>query len=191
MTFVTNSSLVTTNASAYVVVPPPGGHGADPATELGVSGFSVFFQFSNSELGSIPTNILYNKIGIIKNPVAANSLWGYSNGTPFTSNTFNQLLVAGVTTQFAVGTQLVGLTSNAVGTVAFCNTSVMYLTGDKYFVDFETVQNVSNSYQNTVLTIVSLGNLYTKNTNPLYIANISNINRANGQTEAYKLVIQI
>jgi hypothetical protein len=183
------SNNVITPANVYAIVPPPGGHGSNPLVELGVQGFSAYFAFSNSESNTIPTNISYNKIGIIKNPSYLNA--NNTQGNSYTSNTFNQLLVANVSTTFAVGTTVVGQNSGALGTVAFSNSTQLYLTGDKKFKNNETVVASSNNLQNTVLTISSLGNLYAKNINPLYITNINNINRSNNQVESYNLIVQI
>ena len=101
------------------------------------------------------------------------------------------MLVGNTTISFAVGSSVIGSNSGSLGTVAFSNTTTIYLTGDKSFQNNEVIYSANNPTQNCALTIVNLGNLYTKNINPLYITNISNINRSNTQSESYKLIVQI
>ncbi|MGZ4849811.1 MAG: hypothetical protein ACXV2C_00295, partial [Candidatus Bathyarchaeia archaeon] len=187
---VTNSSAVTSNASVYAIVPPPGGHGYDPASELYTQGMGVAFTFSNSESNTIPTNVGYNQIGIVSNPNTLNS--NTAPGAGYTTNTFSAVLQANLTptTTFVVGNTVTGKTSGAVGTVAFCNGTNIYLTGDKYFANGETIVS-SNGVTSANITINTLGQVYTKPLKPLYIQNISNITRSNTGAESYKLVIAI
>jgi len=151
------------------------------------------YSFINSESNTIPTNVLYNKIGIIKNPNVLNAN-GSKSSVNFSSNTFNQLLYANVSSAitFPVGSQVEGVTSSSLGTVAFSNSSVIYLTGDKFFVNNETIVSTTNSSLTTSIAINSgQGQIYARDIIPLYYQNISNVNRANAQTEAFKLIIQI
>lgn len=183
-------------ANLYAIVPPPGGHGSDPATELNVKGLAINFKFSNSEFLTLPTsNVLYNKIGIIKNPYSfvANTKFGTVNkGSKFVSNTFNQLLVANVTASalFTPGDFVTGVKSGARGTVVFSNTTQVYLSGDKNFINNERLANSSGVVVCNI-SIVSVGDIYTKDLKPIYIDNINNVNRSNTQTEVYKLIIEI
>ena len=174
--------------SAYAIVPPPGGHGADPVNELNCQGFVTGFYFANNELNTIPTEVQYNKIGIIKNPYSM-----YANGSinsRTSANTFNQVLMATVSPSkiYSVGDTIISSNTGAVGTVAFSNSSVLYLTGDKYFNSGDTVSNGSVF---TVITINTIGDLYAKNIVPLYIQNVTNVQRANNRTESFRLIIQI
>ena len=190
VSIITNNALVTVPATLYAVVPPPGGHGYDPVSELSMQGISFNFSFSNTEFSTIPTNIGYNKVGIIKNPISSNSVGGPSNNL-YNANTFNQLLVGTTTIAFNLGDQLYGQTSNALGTVAFSNSTTVYLTGDKYFENNEIIISTSNSLMFSTFNINSYGNLYTKYLTPLYISNIPNINRSNTSTETFKLVVEL
>lgn len=183
-------------ANVYAIVPPPGGHGVDPSSELNVKGLSINFSFSNTEFGTIPvSNTLYNKIGILKNPysLVSNVVNGtIEKGARYSSNTFNQIMVANISPShvFALGEQVTGVNSHSVGTVVFSNTSQVHLTGDKYFIDSEGIANNSGSVVGNI-AIVSVGSIYQKDIKPIYVENINNINRANTQTETYKLTIEI
>lgn len=190
VSIVTNASSVASNATAYAIVPPPGGHGFDPASELFVQGMGISFTFSNSESNSIPTNITYNQIGIFNDPLTLNT-----NNTPglaYTTNSFSQVLQANLspTTTFVVGNVVTGTSSGAVGTVAFCNGTNIFLTGDKSFANNETIVS-SNGVTSANININTLGQVYAKSIKPLYIQNISNVVRSNSAAESYKLVITI
>ena len=183
-------------ANVYAIVPPPGGHGFEPATELNLKGFAVAFRFSNTESATIPTaNVLYNKIGILKNPYAlvVNSTSGeLSKGAIYTSNTFDQVLTANISPSFIfnIGETVIGANSGARGTVVFSNTTQVHISGDKYFSNGENIANSSGTIVGSI-TINQVGDIYTKDIKPIYIDNINNVNRSNTQTEVYKLTIEI
>lgn len=185
-----------TGANVYAVVPPPGGHGNDPVTELNVKGLAISFNFSNNESSTFPTaNVLYNKIGIIKNPYALTTRVRFgtvNKGAKYTANTFNQLLIANVTSAalFNPGDFVTGVRSGARGTVVFSNTTQLYLSGDKNFINNERIANSSGSIVSTI-QIKKVGDIYTKDLKPIYIDNINNVNRSNTQTEVFKLTIEI
>jgi len=185
-------------ANLYPIVPPPGGHGAEIVSELNVKAFGVTFNFSNTEISTIPTNLSYNKIGLIKNPhiLISNTMIGAANniskGNTFTSNTFNQILEANLLTpvSFSVGDKVTSNVTSSVGLVAFANTSKIYLVGDKTFANGELITS-SNGAVSSEIEILTVGDIYQKDIKPLYVQNINNINRSNTQTESFKLIIQI
>lgn len=182
-------------ANVYAIVPPPGGHGADPITELNVMGYTINFGFSNSEFDSIPDYITYNKIGLIKNPneLVSNTTTGtLSKGAKYTADTFNQLLTVNtsVSTILAAGTTVFGANSKARAIVVSSNSTQIQLAGDKYFIDGEGLANSSGAVLCNI-TIKSVGNIYTKDAKPLYIDNINNVTRSNTQTEVFKLTVEI
>jgi hypothetical protein len=176
-------------ANLYCIIPPLGGHGADPTRELNVKGLIVAMNFSNSESNTIITsNAVYNKIGIIKNPYSLQA--NTEKGNRYSANTFDQLLKANVTSTYTLGETVIGETSGAKGVVVFSNSTQLYMVGDKHFANGEYIGNttVSNS---SIITINSLGDLYSKDLSPLYVQNINNLNRSDISTESYKIVIQI
>ena len=117
-----------------------------------------------------------------------------AKGTRYSSNTFNEVLKANLSpilsSLFAVGSTVSGNTSGAVGTVVFCNTSTVYLTGDKYFANNEYITN-SNGSITTTLVINTLGDVYTKGMKPLYVQTVDTVARTNTQNESFKLIIKI
>lgn len=170
------------------ICPPPGGHGSNPASELFVNGLAVQFKFSNSEGSTIATNVKYTKVGILKNPYALNA--NNTKGSAFTANTFSQVLKANVSpsTTFSNGAYISGNTSLANGIVAFSNSSVVYIVGDK---DFSNGEVVTSNGQSANITITTLGDIYAKDIVPLYMQNTDTITRSATQNEAFKVVINI
>lgn len=178
------------NAAVYAIVSPAGGHGSNPSIELNIKGIVFGFNFSNTESNTIPTaNIVYNKIGIIKNPYTLNA--NNTKGSLYTSNTFNNLIKANTSYTFAAGQTLIGANSGARGIVVFANSTAVHLAGDKGFINGEFVTNSTSTANLATITITSIGNVYTKDITPLYVQNINNVNRSNTQIEAFKINIQI
>lgn len=189
-TSIVSNTIYGVGANVYCVVPPPGGHCSNPISELGVKGYCIATTFANSEGNALPTNITYNKIGLIKN---INSLQANNTkGSRYSTNTFNQVLVANVSpsTTYTVGDIVTGLTSNAIGTVAFSNSSVVYLTGDKKFISGEYL-NSSDNTKSAIININRIGDIYTKDLFPLYVQNIDNVTRSASQNESFKIIIQV
>lgn len=195
-----NASIVSAfgkGANVYCVVPPPGGFGYNPASEIGIVGVAFSLNFANSESNTILGNsVVYNKFGIIKNPhtLLANT----AKGSIYTGNTFNQTLTANLSSPSIIpttGDHVIGQSSNARGVVVTCNSTTIVMTGDKHFIDGEMIKISSNTFVTnasiSTIDIVSRGDVYTKDIYPLYVQNINSVNRSNNQTESFKLIIKI
>lgn len=188
---IVSNTIYGSGASAYAIVPSPGGHGSNPEVELNMQGYAVNFSFSNTESGTIPSNISYNKIGIMKNIHTLNT--NGTKGSVYSANTFKQILSANVTLSsflYQSGEIVKGQTSGSLGRVVFCNTSVLYLVGDKTFSNNENIVS-SNGNLIVPISINTLGNIYAKDIYPLYVQNINNITRSNTQSETFKLIVKI
>jgi hypothetical protein len=190
--YLTSNSYYGNGAQLYPICPPKGGHGYNPAVELDIQGYSIYNTFSNSEANTIPTNITYSGIGIIKNPYIMNV--DTTKGSNLYPNTaFNQVLTTNttITNIFSIGDQVLGSNSGALGIVALSNTSVLYLVGDTGFSNNEIVVSQSNNSITANICINSIGNIYTKDLSPLYVQTVNSVTRSNTQNEAFKLIIQI
>lgn len=187
-TIVSNSSYGT-GANLYCIVPPPGGHGANPKSELFTRAVAFAFEFANSEANTILTSCQYNKIGILKNPYIMNSDTT-KNATPFTTATFSQMLEANTTAAFSNGEIVTGNTSGAKAAVVFSNSTYIYLAGDKDFSNGEYIVS-ANGTLSAQITINNIGNIFTKDITPIYTQNINDVVRAADQTEQFKVIIQI
>lgn len=179
-------------ANLYAIVPPPGGHGSNPSSELGVNGFVVSFNFSNTESNTILVTTQYNKIGLIKNPYYI-SQSTRNKTTAYSSNTFSSVLRANLdfgSSIFSTGDIVIGANTGSRGTVAFCNSTVVCLTGDKRFTN-ERIVSTNNSSLSANITINTVGDIFTKDIAPLYVQNISNVIRSGNQAESFKLIIKV
>ena len=185
------TSTLGSGCNLYAIVPPAGGHGSDTISELNVQGIAVYFEFANTESSTIPIDVLYNKIGIIKNPysIVQETL---VKGSAYTNQTFNQLLKAHIISPsaFIPGETVRGISSGAKGIVAYSNTSEVYIVGDKRFANLEYIVS-SNGSLSTQINVYSYGSIYGKDIKPLYVQNINNVNRSNSQSESFKLIIQV
>ncbi|CAB4162796.1 hypothetical protein UFOVP787_119 [uncultured Caudovirales phage] len=185
------SSIYGSGANLYCIVPPPGGFGHTPASELNMKGIAFAFSFANNESNTILTsNVVYNQIGLIENPYSLGA--NNTKGAYFNSNTFSQTTKANVSPSytFSYGETIVGANSGSRATVIFSNSSVVYFVGDKNFIDGEYIANTSN-VNVTTISITNSASLYAKDVKPLYIQNINNVNRSNTQTESFKIIIQV
>lgn len=185
-----SNTLWGSGAAAYAIVPPPGGHGSDPASELDIKGFSAGFRFSNSELNTIPDYVTYSKIGILKNPYVMD--FNFEKGSRFQANTFDQLLkfqINNVGYTFDVEDVIYGESSGAKGIIAFVNSTAMYIAGDRNFEDGERI-TYANGMPTLNITIQSEGAIYTKDVRPLYVQNINTVERSNTQNESFKLIVE-
>lgn len=192
-------SSVGSGANLYPIVPPPGGHGYDPASELNMKGFCVAFSFSNTEFGkysnsstsTIPIDITYNKIALIKNPYEMDI--DGNKGDRFWSNTFDQRFITSISPNhtFTFDDLIVGESSGARGRVVFSNGSHVGFVGDKSFEEGERILDENLTYITTSNSFVTRGDIYNKEIRPLYVQNINNVERSNTQTESFRLIIQM
>ena len=116
-------SVVTgSGASFSVVVPPPGGHGADIYRELGANKVLVYSRIENSDVTNpdFPTGNQFARIGIIENP----QQFGSTNQLTIASasGVYGLKLVGAATTSMSVKVdgeirQTTGIGSTAVGQI--------------------------------------------------------------------------
>lgn len=142
---------------------------------------------------SVTANLTYNKIGVIKDPYELYGL-GEKGTVQFSSNTFDQIFKADLNPDIGSGLDkdsiVVGQTSGAKGKVVFCNTSQIYLVGDKHFVNNEVIEHVGSSVT-TNINITHRGDIYAKDFRPLYVENVNDIERADDQSETFKIIIRV
>ena len=109
-------------ASFSVIVPPPGGHGADIYRELGANKVLVYSRIENSDVTNpdFPTGNQFARIGIIENP----QQFGSTNllTASSASGVYGIRLAGAATTSMSVAidgeiTQTVGVGSTAVGQI--------------------------------------------------------------------------
>lgn len=186
-----SNNVYGSGSEVYCIVPPPGGHGSNPANELHMKAISVGFQFANTESGVISTNCAFTQIGLIKNPSTLNA--NNTKGSLFTSNAFSQLLEANVVLPqtLSVGQYVLGNTSGARGQVVTSNSSYIELVGDKAFSNGEVIYSEDDPTVFGTITLNTRGGIYPKDLTPLYVNNINNVERTVEQTESFKIIIQV
>lgn len=116
-------SVVTgSGASFSVIIPPPGGHGADVDKELGANRVLIYSRIENSDVTNpdFPTGNQFARIGVIKNPL----INGTSNllTASSASGVYGLRLTGAATTTMSVSVdgqvrQTIGVGSTAVGKI--------------------------------------------------------------------------
>ena len=185
-----SNTIYGSGANLHCIVSPPGGHGYDPISELGLEAIGINFSFVGNEANTITTAAGYNRIGIIKNPYSLTA--NLEKGTIFTDNSFDQLLHGTISPEvsFNANEIVTGQDSGAVGIIAYQDGDEIALIGDKHFTNNELIIS-SNGSLSTTLTINTHGQIYTADLWPLYTQNVEDVSRANNTSETYKIVIRI
>jgi len=139
-------SVVTgSGASFTVIIPPPGGHGADIYRELGSNKVLIYSRFENSDVTNpdFPVGNQFARIGIIKNP----EMQGSSNllSDPTVSGMYGVRLAGAASTTMVVQNdgivkQTVGVGSTAIGKIiSYDNTTrVLNYWQDRSLADGST-----------------------------------------------------
>lgn len=70
---------VTNQAAVRPIISPYGGHGVDPAAELGAIRACMSVTFEGDEGNTIPFKNEYKQIGVIKDPIFSNVYFSYTN----------------------------------------------------------------------------------------------------------------
>lgn len=187
---VLSNTIYGSGATLQCIVAPPGGHGYDPESEIGVAGMGIGFSFSNTESDTISTGVSYNRIGLYQNPYIMSS--DGTKGAEYSAATFDQLLTGTMypTVTFANTETVIGQDSGAKGIVAYTSNDNIYIIGDKDFANGELIVS-SNGDVSTTLTINTLGDIFVKDLVPFYTQNIDDVIRANNQSESFKIILQV
>lgn len=116
-------SVVTGSGAVFtVIIPPPGGHGADIYRELGSNKVLIYSRFENSDVTNpdFPTGNQFARLGIIKNP----EMQGSSNilTDPTVSAMYGVRLAGAASSTMVVANdgvvkQTVGVGSTAIGKI--------------------------------------------------------------------------
>ena len=102
----TGNAVVANNAVLRAVISPPGGHGANPATELGGTNLGISVTLNTTEsAGKSVANNDFRIISIINNPSFAKVVLGVTNAVSFSvGDTVKQPVKIADTTQYNTGT---------------------------------------------------------------------------------------
>lgn len=170
------------NATAYAIISPEEGHGSNPASELGAD--TVGLSVSTNSFDNLPPWGKYRQVSLIQNPTAA------SNLANFQETTFNQMLNFGVLTApslLSVGEEIRGFNSRATATVAFMNTTSIYVLNEVgTFNPYETITSLSSG-KTVVISTINNKDLVPYSSEVLYYKNIEPISRTGIKSEDVKI----
>ena len=182
-----------TNASARVVISPPGGHGKDPLTELGGAYLLMNIKLRGSESGDkLIVNNDYRQIAIVEEP------YYWKTTLPASNTVFTQLTTVslnGVSAEYVEdeivyqGSSIANATFK--GTVAQWDSSnnIMRLSNVEGTPAAELLIG-STSTGARFLDSVTAPDLQPYSGKLLYINNIKPIERSADQTESFKIVLK-
>ena len=206
-----------TLADITPILPPKGGHGYDPVSELGGYFVMVNSKLTQDESGAFTTTNDFRKIGLLTDPNTDGVYTRYTSDTATQSKTFtyisNTAAIAGdITLTQAVGAN--GATAYVVDVNASAKTiRVVNITnGANASVGYDgrpgswqcTTTNVASSTDgvtnatatftytggSAVLTNVANGSMQIGSGNIIYVENRAPVARASDQTEDIKLIIE-
>ena len=168
--------------AAYSIISPPGGHGSDVISELGTDIMGISVETKPTD--EFPTWATYRQIGLLFNPKAS------SNSVTFSGLKFNYMLnfeLFNTTDIFNAGDTIRGLLSKSTATVAFMNTTSMYvLNSIGTFRSYETIIS-GDTGKTCTITIINNPELVPYSGEIFYYKNIQPINRASITKEQVKL----
>lgn len=170
---VTANSVVGVQAESAlkVILPPPGGHGANAITELLCNKLELSVKISNNESNTVSTKNGFRQVGILQDPLFANVLLTTTNVTGiFTSSeTVYKISPSLICSNVSVNT-----TSNALS-VTLDTYRNNLKANDMIYLEGNSV--VQLAYVNTVTNATSIqistNGYFTSNTAKLYFANPS------------------
>lgn len=180
------------NAIAKAIISPPGGHGSDPVTELCGSNVIINARIRGSEGQIISTENEFRQVALISNPLLLDSTTVASNLV------YNQTMVISLD---------VGVTDyqldefvyqgGSLATSTFSGKVVSWDTGNNLLrlVNITGTPVVGPVYGETSTATRLLRSFTERSLQPysgklLYIDNIAPIQRADDQTEDFKIVVK-
>jgi len=193
-----------TNASANLefVIPPKGGHGADPVEELGGN-----YVILNSRLeygegsGDFPTDNDFRQIGVVLNPTdyGGNTLCSATTRTGYKTMTFASSGFSAPTVDTVIRNASTELKTSAVGVVVSVDSTNRIISYLPYpneannFATFSTSDTVYSSTSTNHGTISALANeeVAKHSGDIIYLENRTAVSRASDQIEDIKLIVEM
>lgn len=205
MTLTLNDPLklpATSNGSLRAVISPPGGHGSNPASELGASDLMLSVDFQSDVDDFYPTKndgtTDFRQVAIIKSPKLANGSFGFTSIYPMYTKLF---VAAPSVAPYAIdSTVFVGdggsfANSTFSATVIYFDSAenVLYvndISGDVNTIDGETLYEKDNTSNYSQIFTITPPDINILSGELLYVENRSKIVRHPNQTETVKVVVE-
>ncbi len=207
-----------TGADITAIIPPKGGHGYDPISELGGFFIMVNSKLTQDESGSFTTTNDFRKIGLLTDPNSDGAFTRYTGDTATQSKTFTYTsntaaIAADITisqnsvgangaTAYVVDVNASASTIRVIDVTNGANSSAGYdgkpgsfqCTTSNSASSFTGVTNTIATFTYTggsaVLSNVANGAMQIGSGEIIYIENRAPVARASDQTEDIKLIIE-
>lgn len=181
-TYISANSEFGTGANVYSIISPKSGHGADVVSELGCETLGV--SVTTSLTDNLPSWAKYRQVSLIYNPTAT------ANNEYFRGQTFNQMLnfnVLSAPNLLEEGEVIEGVVSKARATVAYMNTTSLYVLNDVgEFQPFETITSVTSG-KIIIISTINNKDLISYSPEVFYHKNLEPIDRDGVASENVKL----
>lgn len=174
------------------MISPPGGHGKDPVRELGGSYVIMNPRLINTEGGKLPTENEFRQIAILQDPIEKGSA---NIATSLAYSQTLKLIVSTGSTDYIEdevvyqGTSLATSYFRGIVSAWDSGNNIIKLTNTVGSVQADVLVGANSSAGRFVESITNKG-LLDYSGNLLYIDNITPIQRADDQTEDFKIVVK-
>lgn len=192
-------TVVRSNAQFDIVFSPQGGHGSDPAKELGSHTVMVVTEFNKTENNTIPMSdalnvFKVNQVGILVDPLIANSAYT-ANLNNYRMSTRLFVTDPGILANFVDGETVYSgatlETATAVANVAHWDVADNYLYINNITGTFETQKVLKGEISGASVPILEISNSEIKifSGDLIYMENRPSITRIDGQTDQVKIIL--
>lgn len=148
-----------TGADVRAIISPPGGHGSDIKNELYCQAVGVGIEFSNSALLNFSSDVEFRTVGLIKNPLSANTLITPDGVINLVANSLN---VTGSQTKFTqqvnIGDHLIYADEEKEVADITSDTALTLVSPFSYTVvaeSYDIRKRYSNSYFNQTVYVTA------------------------------------
>jgi hypothetical protein len=167
------------------IIPPKGGHGKNPISELLSRDLSISIEFKSFNT-NIPNTNFYSKMGIVKEPIITNYPDTFDNRIEIELGTgASSLSVGQVVSQVVSGVKISGIINEIANNSIFVS---------NYLGDY------AETFSNTSFLTTTIGNININNVNysdyeqrtgdVLYMSDFSPIERTSENTEQLKIILR-
>lgn len=144
-------------AQARAIISPRGGHGSNVKDELYCESVGIGVEFSNSALFAFSSDVEFRTVGLIKNPLSANTVGSVAGTVNLVANSLN---VTGVETKFTaqvnVGDFIIYFDEEKEVADVISDTSLTLVSPFSYTVvaeSYDVRRRFANSYFNQTVYI--------------------------------------
>jgi hypothetical protein len=192
---ITPSGVLSGNgANAEIYISPIGGHGFDPIEEFGCDTIMISCEFQGNESGKIPTNLVFNQLGLLVNPYELESDILHANGSIYTLST--AILTTPSITPFRQGELIYQGTSITDYTfIGEClsfdpTTNALYVINSVGVPrqNYAVIGASSGGY--AIISGTSEPTMAKYTGNIVYVENIETTQRDSSDTEQFRLIVK-